>query len=270
MIALDFYCGSHGHFLEYIINTYIFQGPKINNLMRTAGTIHNTKTDVNYRASKKVFGDHYTEFNRPIKDVDRVIRIKVDSILEKVCYQINVLYRAGDIPIEEKLLQIPEHVRENPVLLRQDFYSKFNDSGYHYPEYSPQYQYVPQAKIYEISMSDLYDLHQLYMRLRELAEFLDHTFTPDYSLAHVWRDFMARNQGYQRWQQAHARIRNIASGVSTDICLDSIDQALNNFLLTQMFGICDGPLFENTQYPTNTVEIYHYIQQYISDFDNRF
>jgi hypothetical protein len=31
-IYLDFFSGSHGHFLEYVINTWLFKGPCVDNI----------------------------------------------------------------------------------------------------------------------------------------------------------------------------------------------------------------------------------------------
>jgi hypothetical protein len=63
MIAIDFYSGSHGHFLEYVINTYIFKGSKIKNIFTDLGTSHLIRDDISYMDQRMVEARHYSEFN---------------------------------------------------------------------------------------------------------------------------------------------------------------------------------------------------------------
>jgi hypothetical protein len=38
---IDFHGATHGHFLEYIINTWIYQGSRVDNVFTELGTCHN-------------------------------------------------------------------------------------------------------------------------------------------------------------------------------------------------------------------------------------
>ena len=102
MILLDFYSGSHGHFLEYLINVYIFQCPLVDKFFTNLGTSHGIRNSSNYMNSRLIVAGHYSEFNIPIADPTSVVRIQLNSDYGKAIYQINVDCRTGDIPTEKK------------------------------------------------------------------------------------------------------------------------------------------------------------------------
>lgn len=266
MIALDFYSGSHGHFLEYLINTYIFRGPKVP-LMTDLGTCHLAKKNTEYLANQVIKCGHYSEFNLPTNhSPEKIIRISVKSELERICYQINVFCRAGDIPSNNKILSIPIGIRNNPARLRNDFYSKFYNDGYCIPD---QWRW-PAVPYYEFPLENLYDLQKLYCGLKKISDFLQHSFNPDQTLAILWQDFMNKNHGWIKWNRMQQILTNVLMNKDIKIELDVIEQALLNYMLTESYNIHDGKLFENSEYPTNTGEIYSIIQQHVTNFDLRF
>jgi|APSaa5957512622_1039677.scaffolds.fasta_scaffold81231_2 hypothetical protein len=59
-IVLDFSPSLHGHFLEYIVNVYIFGLPKIENIFNSSGAAHVIDTNKPYQRSKVVHGNHYS------------------------------------------------------------------------------------------------------------------------------------------------------------------------------------------------------------------
>ena len=118
MIALDFFSGSHGHFLEYLINTYIFKGPRVPDVLTKLGTSHNIRNNADYMNCRIVEARHYSEFSLTSDIPEKLIRISVNTELESACYQINVFCRAGDIPTENKLLQIPAEILASPEIGR--------------------------------------------------------------------------------------------------------------------------------------------------------
>lgn len=269
MIALDFFSGSHGHFLEYLVNTYIFRGPKVNNSLTELGTSHNIRTDVEYMNFRLVEAGHYSEFNL-ITDVpsqpSQVIRISIDTEIEKICYQINVFFRAGDIPAENKLLQIPQHIRSQKNLLRNDLYSKLIDHGYPTPN---EWQWN-NVENFVFPMGAMYNINDLYQTLNRLSYFLGHSFNPDDSLCQLWQQFMEKNHGWIYWKKVNELLEKILSNTDFEFESDVWTQALINYLLTKIIGINNGPLHSNDDYPTNTSVIYQIIQQHIDDFDQKF
>ena len=266
MIALDFFSGSHGHYLEYIVNTYIFNGPRVDNIFTELGTSHGIRHDVNYMNFRLVEASHYTEFDIPSEEPSKVVRISIDSDLENICYQINVFCRAGDIPAENKLLHIPEHIHSNKQLLRNDLYSKLIDCGHRIPD-KWKWNNLPH---FNFSMGNLYDITNLYQTLNELAHFLEHSFNPDDSLYKLWKKFMKTNHGWLYWQTATDLLEKSLSNTDFEFESDAWTQALVNFLLKKTVGINDGFLHSVVDYPSNTATIYQIIQNHVENFDQNF
>lgn len=267
MILLDFFSGSHGHFLEYVINTYIFKSTRVSDIFTEFGSSHGIRQDSSYMSNRAVHAAHYSEFNisQPISP-EKVVRISVASQMEKVIYQINVMYRAGDIPIEKKIKSIPESIRNSASQLRLDYFSKLNGRGYQTPA-NWRWNDLPS---YEFPMCSLFNLCDFYIELKKLAQFLEHSFNPDSSLTQIWQEFMQKNQGWQCWYNSQELLTKSLANENFDFTSDIWTQALLNYLLSQSIGICDGVLFDKDNYPSNTSQIYQIAQQYICDFDSRF
>lgn len=268
MILLDFYSGSHGHFLEYVINTYIFQGPRLKNIFTPLGTSHLPTHDVEYKKHQIVRCNHFSEFDIPSPQPAKVIRITISKFIEQVCYQINVDSRAGDIPQEKKIQQIPINIQTDPVALRNQYYSKLLDvnNGYCLPG-NWKWNNI---SIFEFEMINLYNLVDFYSGLRKIAHFVDHSFNPDESLHTIWKQFIDMNHGAQAWKTCQNLLEKSLANQSFQFQSTFIEQALLNSLLTNTIGICDGPLFTCAEYPTNTQDIYTEISSFVKTFDSRF
>jgi hypothetical protein len=266
-IFLDFFSGSHGHFLEYVINAYIFKGPRVANFFTELGASHGIRHDPDYMSNRVVGAAHYTEFKIDVPETPtQVVRISVASQIEKIIYQINIMHRSGDMPVEKKIMLVPESVRNNKHQLRLDHFSKLNDKGYSLPG-NWRWNNIPS---YEFAMGSLFDLCDFHIELKKLAHFLNHSFSPDESLAELWQEFMQRNQGWNYWKKSHDLITRSLANENFEFDADIWTQALLNYWLSQSIGICDGVLFDADTYPSNTNQIYQIVQQYICDFDNRF
>jgi hypothetical protein len=267
VIALDFFAGSHGHFLEYIVNTYIFRGPRVPNIFTELGTCHNIRKNNDYMQARQIYAGHYTESNIvPISTPKKVVRVSVSTEAEKICYQLNVFCRAGDIPAENKLLDILTEAQSTPAKLRNNFYSKLKTHGYQQPS---NWRWN-ESDIFVFPMGALYNIYQLYQTLHDLAKFLDHSFNPDASLNEIWKKSMLKNHGWNYWISANNTLEKILNNDSELFESDPWAQAILNYLISNSAGIYDGPLHENDQYPADTSEIYHLIQHHIQHFDQRF
>jgi hypothetical protein len=89
-------------------------------------------------------------------------------------------------------------------------------------------------------------------------------------LAILWQHFVDKNHGLKAWQKCEEVFLKIVSNKDCIVDLSISEQALLNFMLSRCFAIYDGPLFENSVYPTNTQAIWQHIQQHIDTFDERF
>jgi hypothetical protein len=266
MMLLDFYAGSHGHFLEYLINVYIFRCPRVDKIFTNLGTSHGIRKDAGYQDSRIIIAGHYSESNCLTSCPSVVIRLQIDSPKGQAIYQINVDCRAGDIPSEKKKEYISAEIQSSPCLLRNDYFSKLAipEFGYGLPS---NWRWTDSARIYNFPMESLFDLTALYSEMRSLSNFLNHSWNPDLSLPAIWNEFIAKNHGVQAWTKCKNILETALADKSLEIVCTPYEEALLNLMLKQTIGT---PLFETDEFPKNTQEIYRAIQQYIQTFDIQF
>jgi hypothetical protein len=216
--------------------------------------------------SRRVFAGHYSEFNIPLVTPNKLVRISVTTEAEKVCYQLNVFCRAGDIPAEKKLLEIPSDQQLSPSKIRNNFYSKLKTEGY----ITPGNWRWNEVDIFVFPMGALYNIYQLYQTLQELAVFLEHSFNPDASLNELWEKFIMKNHGWNYWINANNTLEKILANANVPFESDAWAQAILNYLISNSVGMHDGPLHDNDHYPGSTAEMYQIIQTHIAMFDQRF
>ena len=268
MIYLDFFSGSHGHFLEYVINTWIFKGPRVDNIFTELGTCHRIRDNSVYVANKIVHARHYSEFDVDCVKPSKVIRINIGDDWDNWIYQINVLARAGDIPLEKKLSTTPSQVRNTPNKIRNEWYARFNsqEHGYLRP-HTWRWQPVP---AFDFSMKTLFDPVSFYIELHSLSKFLEMTFVPDHELYQLLTQFLDLNQGWQYYTKSKQAVDHALAGRNVEFSGDEISQALINSMLTKCVGIFDGELFDGDRYPNNTAQLWNCVDHHLSTFDERF
>jgi len=268
MIALDFFSGSHGHLMEYVINTWIFKGPRVPDIFTDLGTCHRIRKDSDYMDNKIVYAGHYTEFSKDLVSPTKVVRINIDNNWTNWVYQINVMARAGDIPLEKKLKLTDDDVRHSPSKLRNEWYSKFNSQDHGYP--LPTQWRWPDVPAFDFAMQSLFDPLEFYNNLYNLSEFLEMTFVPDQELYDLLQKFLELNQGWQYYKQSKNIVYAALAGKNTVFDSNEISQALINSMLTKSVGMFDGVLFTDDAYPQNTEEIWKAVHHHQSMFDSRF
>lgn len=268
MIYLDFFSGSHGHFLEYVINTWLFKGPKVPNIFTTLGASHNIRNHYAYMKERLACAAHYSEFSIKSPCPSKLVRISITNDWANWIYQINILSRAGDVPIEKKLLLTPSQVRNVPKDLRNEWYAKFNLANHGYPRPGNwQWQDLPS---YNFPMESLFDHATFYSELYQLSKYLDTTFVPDQELGTLLTDFLSKNQGWQYYSKCQYLIHQVFAGTNVDFSSDQILQALINSSLTKSVGMFDGMLFDQDDYPTNTRQLWDMIQIHLESYDSKF
>lgn len=269
-MIIDFFSGSHGHFLEYVINTWMFGGPRVHDVFTPLGACHGIRVDKKYMDHRIICAQHFTEKNLlpSMIDPDRIVVITIDSEWGNLLYQINIMCRAGDIPIEEKMLHIPNEVRTNVKNLRNEWYSKFGskDHGYQLPS---QWKWKS-TDIHKFPMESMFDIQEFYQQLQKTASYLNITFSPDQELATLVQNFWARNQGWQYFNQAKNIVQAILLGHHVNFQSDEILQGLINSMLSRSIGIFDGSLFASDSYPNSSTDIAKIVRQHVENFDRRF
>lgn len=137
ILEIDFVGGSHGNFLEFILNKLILKN--INYLPFTElGTSHNKCYD---KFSMPVQANHYTLFNRNTKS-NNVIHILVteeDDLLQLMSIS---LFRSGDFAIKDDELEINTYDKLNNECyknllsnINSSYNILLNDSQPHCPRY---------------------------------------------------------------------------------------------------------------------------------------
>ena len=268
MIYLDFFSGSHGHFIEYVINTWLFKGPRVSNIFTEHGSCHQIRNDIAYMTHKIVEAAHYTEFNISQNIPTKLIRININQDWANWIYQINVMSRAGDIPLEKKLKLMPESVRNSPRKFRNEWYAKFNSTVDGYP--LPGNWRWPDTAVFEFRIESLFDLVEFYNELYRLSEFLEITFVPDQELSDLLEEFLIKNQGWQCYKNCKQIVHSALTGNNIEFSSNEMSQALINSLLSKTVGVFDGDLFDHDKYPANTAQLRQCINLHLKTFDQRF
>lgn len=267
---IDFYAGSHGHFLEYMVNCWVFNGVRTKDLFTHTGACHGAKKNKYYQQESVIRCGHFSQFDIEVSQLpEKVIRIIVEDFVGTCCYQLNVVYRAGDIPKKDKeLASIPSHILHDRSMLRNDYFAKLSDEqcGISLPN---QWKFQ-NVRSLEINMSSMYDFFLFLRTMRRIADFLEQKFSPDSELFYLWSEFMTRNQGWQSWILCNEILKDSIANRDRDIRLEAEQQALLNVLLSRTLGVFDGDLFDNPDYPTNTRKIYRLIKNHLDTFDARF
>lgn len=264
---IDFHGASHGHFLEYVINTWIYNGPRVE-IFTNLGTSHLPRKNPIYQEHRMIKCGHFTEYNISHDAPEKVVRITVNGKAAQQIHIVNVMYRSGDVPLETKYKMIPLDVVDNPSLLRTNWFSKFTDAEH---IYKLDYEWLwPQTPAFEFPMDHLYDLTAFYQTLQQCADFLEQRFTPDQELCAIWKKFIEMNQGLQCYKKSRQIVESALT--NQDFVFDSneSEQALINVMLTDTVNLYDGPLFEDHTYPTNAKQIWQHIQRHINEFDDKF
>ena len=268
VIKIDFRPGTHGNFLEYVSNIWIMQtDPGHSTLFTHTGASHNA--DNSYRTNRLIKSGHFTTAQGRasglvIGDSDTVIQIGLDDLEDNELFLIaltNLVYRAGDIGYEGSLEFIPEQVRSHRALLRNDWYSKFNENS-RYLETFSAFDPIPNP-VFNFPLKSFYSYGNFCTKLNELAFFLDQTFFPDERLYKLYQEFMTKNHGWHSYKKCSQLLEDVLGNKSSPIDCDSIEEAWLNYMIAQSCRLYTGPMFDNDSYPADAQEIYAIIQQHL-------
>lgn len=266
---IDFHGASHGHFVEYIINSWIYNGIRFPNIFTELGTCHIPSQNKEYSHSLMIKCNHFSEkqiflHNTP----EKIVRITTDTDVGKWIHAINLLHRAGDISLTENYKEIPTEVLCSAALLRTNWFSKLTDYENSYKiDYVWQWEDVTDFKF---PMEDLYDFFKLCQTMLACANYLGQKFTPDKEFYLVWEKFIKLNQGVQAYNKSKKILELTLSQIDYEFTATEYEQALINVMLTKTVGMFDGPVFTDDNYPTTTKDIWNQIYQHQISFDSKF
>lgn len=267
MIKLDYYPGTHGHFLEYVANVYIMKTPpSATTIFSPIGIAHNT--DDTYKNNRCIISHHYSWFNEPFDVDDQIIRIVIDADNDAECFVglVNVAVRAADNlfstnqGFEYYTSNIPESVRSSRLLHRDHWYSKIIEG--HYQKNLPREYTIKTEGVFEFPFNAFFDWALFCKNLNLLAFFLKQEFFADESLYKLWKFFIDNNHGYQSLIKCNQLLEEIFSNRSATIDCTLLEESWINYNLAKISRLYEGPMFNSEQYPSTTTDIYTVIQDY--------
>jgi hypothetical protein len=285
MYKIDFFPGSHGHFLELVINTFVaqrafdFNRPLFDE--NGACHLHLSYGDPRYRPV--VFCKHYSFWNVDFNINDLVIEIHVSPEYLLAALTNNLL-RVGNQPVDlynlhvdtfEKLTQFPKgdyilyYLKQHYGIL--DHYPRSALRNYFYLSFSsPTYldetfnKFNHCGKKHTFPFESMFSIDEFYKSLSQSADFLGFKFTPDDRLIKLWEDFLSCNQGYH----SHIKCNQIMQALSDNVCQDLtnlsvIEEAWLAHCISQQFNqYTSMELLEN--FPSSTEEILEKINPVVS------
>jgi hypothetical protein len=264
-IKIDFYGSTHGHFLEYVANVYIMQtAPSLCSIFKPP-TYSAHAADQNYHKNKIITCGHYSNpiYKLTIDSKDTVIRILIDNKDDNLFFVAltNLMHKAGDIGVEKQMLSIPESIRNSPVDIRNNWYSKFAERNL-YADYYTNFTPID-CPVFDFNFCSFFSFEKFCIELNRLAEFLDQTFFPNKSLYNLWLEFIKYNQGWQSYVKCNQILENIFANNSIPIDCTAMEQGWLNYKLANICRIYQGSMFENKTYPANTQLIYQEINSHL-------
>ena len=143
IIPIDFVAGSHGNFLEIILNQY-FQIAETDNAFTITGASH--RKSKHYEQNKIFSADHWFQkcSCEYFKQFDKIISIRFDQDDLLLLSSVSLL-RAGDMNIDNNYLEIDTRVK-----LNNSYYSNIIDQIDHaYPYLDPNTSSIPRNVLRE-------------------------------------------------------------------------------------------------------------------------
>lgn len=280
-VALDFAPGLHGHFLEYVLNRYIFQiGISKKSIFQSSGACHPINLDQEYQNNKIVKRLHYSAFDNGDSkypaDINKVVFIQHDKKFDFILLT-NMYYRCHpnattelDFNIEE-IKKLQESMMFGNVAsaseLRNNWYNKLVEHRFELTDK----KIISDLPTFNFDFGSFFTLDSFLLEIRKVADFLEHTFVFEQSLVELWKEFISQNQGFQLWTHGNNLFEKIVSGIDVEIDPDWKVHAYINYKLSTIFNLYDDPkLFGILDYPTSTKEVTSILMDHITNFDDRF
>jgi hypothetical protein len=279
MILIDFAPGLHGHFLEFIVNRYIY-GVKysVDSIFQETGAAHVINVDTVYQQNRIVKSQHYSSlmnYKRYSKSINKIIFIKHNPKFDFVLLT-NIFYRCHQAAIKtskidsDLIVEFHKRTMYNNATSDQEFrnnwFTKLHER--HFDETAKQaYSNVP---MFEFDFGSFFDLNKFLLELQQTASYLEMTLKFDHSLVKIWNEFMERNQGYQSYSLGNNLLSSAYNNSNVEIPNDWKLHAYMNSVIANTFRLYDGELFESATYPTTTQQIHKIIIDHVDSFDARF
>jgi hypothetical protein len=261
---IDFPRGSHGHFLEYVVNVFILKTIKHTvSPIDSSGASHNLSSE--YLKSRLIVCGHYSQDHIERSVLDKVIQINVFE-REFSILAANIFCRAGNINENTRLFDLCEKYNNKVAPIRNDLYSKFLETNT-YTDISKIIKLDKVENSLQVDMSSFYNLTDFVGMMNDIALYLNARFFVSDSLIDLWDQFILKNQGLQMHRKCNSVLDDVLRKKITNFNFEIIEQAYFNMLLTKNEKIFDGDLFEKDLYPTSTSVIISILNKFKNNYD---
>lgn len=278
---IDFYGGTHGNFLELVVNHAIDQNDyDISQPQFVDNGACHAKISSSYVPITVCH--HYSMYKIPFKDTDYVVRI-VPKQSDMLIAVINSFLRAGDqtldienleVDTRRKMMELPKlsdflkTLTNNHGLadsysrkiLRHYFEAMFNDPDNGLNVFT---DWVPAQKVHHFDFFTFFHIEHFFESLQKIAQFYNLEFRPSESLIRLHEEFLERNQGWHSHLKCSKILECIVKKQTVDIKLNVIEEAWISYRISKIFNLYELPCLQQDQFPSTTEEI-------IKDIDKGF
>jgi hypothetical protein len=278
-VAIDFDPGTHGHFLEYICNKYIFNISVSNSPFFKSGSSHAINLDTDYQQNKQIISGHYTYQNSlPVED--KVVYIKHNPKFDLIllnnifyrCYNDNgVSVNANDLDPtfildwHTNIIFKDSNTQETGVL-KENIYSKLMERTH----FQPSNIEHPGKEIFNFDFGSFFNLVDFLLELQRLSQFLNQMLIVPQELIADWYTFTKKNQGYQTYLRVNYLLEKILSNQEEIIDNNFFIHAGINVGLARIARLHDTELHSLNTYPTSTKQIYEILSKHFIEYDKKY
>lgn len=285
-ILIDFVAGTHGHFLEIILNTGFGCVDKMDDPFTSLGTSH--KKSVNYHKLKMFHADHWSEHNSPeIKIANKIISIRfsMDDLL--VVSSVSLL-RAGDMNINNDDLEHNTYnkldnsyyrsvlnllLRSYPELrvdkinssIPRNILREFYKFGFRDPKINgywlklQQLTYLNDQNVFYFDFENFYNKQKFIIALKDLQNFVGQKFCFDQKIIDLHEKFLSLNPYINHKTACDQLIYQIQQGKNCAIPkLTLFQESYINAKLELLYNK-EMP-FHDLNYFTSTKDVLKYIE----------
>lgn len=284
-IPIDFVAGTHGNFLEVILNRGFGFSEDSHDPFTELGTSHN-KTN-HYHSNKIFHADHWSErTSGALVSADKIVSIRFDQ--EDLLMVTSVsLARAGDLAIHNNDLEIDTYNKlnndyyratldeilkaypsvnatpESPSIPRNILreYYKF---GFKNPDINgywkklQQLVYLPDQQVFYVEFKNFYNANAFFQTLRDLEQFVGKSFNFDRPLEDLYEKFLSMNNYKDHQVQCDQILQAVQQEVDISIPkLTLFQESYINARLENMFNK-EMP-FHDSKYFTSIKDVLYYI-----------
>jgi hypothetical protein len=282
-IPLDFVAGSHGHFLENILNKYFGITDTDQDAFTSLGTSH--KISQSYIKNRVFVAEHWSErYQDQLKNFPTIVSIRFD--LDDLLLLSSVsLLRAGDQNIDNNTLEINtveklnnEFYQDTLELIYQSYpfldrtqknipryvLREFFKFGFRDPEQNgywlklKELTYLPQCRVFYFEFKDFYNVDLLVARIKDLELFLNRKFNFSSDFYQQHQKFLSFVPYIQHKNMCDSIVNSVQQRTTRVIPLLSLLQ--ESYINAQLENIFNKEMpFHQDRYFTSTQDMLYYI-----------